>query len=747
MSRDELAERLYATFVAELDDQVRALNADLLALEASPADAERIRSLFRSAHAVKGAARVANVPAVEDACHALESLFARIRDGETALDRAVFELLFTAVDALADARDRLRDRRPLDGAPLSAILPQLHAAAEQTAAETQQAVAQPAAPASAPPAALPPPRSVAKEAARTAETPAARPAKEEAAAPAAPTADDTVRVRAEKLDVVAQHAGELVVASRAVMRQTAEWLDFRNELARWAVQWTRRRTNGRAGPEPAELETELQRLVQQADRQARGAVAKHGVLERAVDDVVGGVRRLRLRPMSEVLEGLPRAVRDIAARTDKRIELQVEGGEIEADRVVIDALREPLLHLVRNAADHGIESPAARAAAGKPETGTIRIATSLRGGRLRVTVEDDGAGVDAAAARRSIASRGGVPPADDRQLAWLLLGGGISTRTEATELSGRGVGLDLVRTSLERLGGTVRMMWRAGRGTRFIIEAPPMPAALRAVLVAAGGQLFAIPASNVERLVRVVPEQVRHLGGRLVLPIGGQPVPLVSLAAVLGPPLHPRPLSIVIPAMLVESGEETIALTVDELVDSTDIVIRPLDRRAVVPHIAGGALLATGEIALVLSPGSLVEAALRRRAEQGIADATGASAPRRVLVADDSITTRTLEQSVLESAGYLVTLAVDGEHAWEQLQDGGIELVLADVEMPRADGFELCRRIRAAKRFSELPIVLVTGLESAADRARGLEAGADAYITKSSFDQTTLLDTIRQLIG
>ena len=738
MSRDDLAERLYATFVAELDDQVRALNADLLALEAHPADGERIRSLFRSAHAVKGAARVANVPEVEDACHALESIFARIRDGEKAVDKRVFELLFAAVDALADARDRLRDRRPLDDAPLTAILPRLRAGAEDPAAAASPRAPQ-RAPASPPPAAPPDPPTPA----------AAAPApKEDPPAPAAgTTADDTVRVRADKLDAVAQHAGELAVASRAVLRQTAEWLEFRDDLSRWASRWTGRRTNGRAASEPAELESELHRLVQRADRQARNAVAKHGVLERAVDDVVGGVRRLRLRPVSEVMEGLPRAVRDIAARTDKRIELHVEGGEIEADRVVIDALREPLLHLVRNAADHGIETPAARVAAGKPETGTIRITTSLRGGRLRVVVEDDGAGVDAAAARRRIASRGGSPPADDRQLAWVLLGGGISTRVEATELSGRGVGLDLVRTSLERIGGTVRMTWRAGRGTRFTLEAPPMPAALRAVLVAAGGQLFAIPASNVERLVRVVPEQVRHLGGRLVLPVGGQPVPLVSLAAVLGPPLHPRPLSIVIPAMLVESGDETIALMVDELVDSTDIVIRPLDRRAAVPHVAGGALLPSGEIALVLSPGSLVDAAARRRGEQGVADATGASAPRRVLVADDSITTRTLEQSVLESAGYLVTPAVDGEHAWEQLQGGGVELVLADVEMPRVDGFELCRRIRASKRFSELPIVLVTGLESAADRARGLEAGADAYITKSSFDQTTLLDTIRQLIG
>jgi two-component system chemotaxis sensor kinase CheA len=555
-------------------------------------------------------------------------------------------------------------------------------------------------------------------------------------------------VRTDKLDELAKNSGELLVAARAVLRQSSDWLAFRDDIARWSREWSRRgRSNVAGARETADLEAGLQGLVQQADRLARGATAKHGVLERGVDDVVGGVRRLRLRAMSEVLEALPRAVRDIATRTGKRIDLQIEGDDIEADRIVIDALREPLLHLVRNAADHGIEPPAERAAAGKAETGTVRISTVMHGGRLRVVVEDDGAGVDADGVRQRIASRGETPPTDDRQLAWLLLGGGISTRAAATELSGRGVGLDLVRTSLERIGGTVRMTWRAGRGTRFVLEAPPTPAALRAVLVCVGGQIFALPASNVERLVRVAPEQVRHLGGRLVLPVGGRPIPLVSLAAVLGPPLHPRPLSIVVPAVLLESGDETVALMVDELVDATDIVIRPLERRAAVPHITGGALLATGSIALVLTPGSIVQAALRRTGEPGFADASGATAPRRVLVADDSITTRTLEQSVLEAAGYLVTLAVDGEDAWEKLQAGGTELIVADVEMPRVDGFELCRRVRASQRFAEVPIVLVTGLESAADRARGLEAGADAYITKSGFDQKSLLDTIQQIIG
>jgi two-component system, chemotaxis family, sensor kinase CheA len=752
MSGDDLASRLRATFLAELDDQVRTLNGDLIALEENPADGERLRSLFRSAHAVKGAARVAGVGEVEEACHALESIFARVRSGDVSLGKPDFALIFRALDALADARDRLRAGQALADAPIAELIPELLGAADQ-----------PFAPASAAPplAAAPPPErdrapeptpperpEIAPEPITAGRAEPEREAEAEAPRPATTAAaDDSVRVRGEKLDLLATQAGELLVASGAVARESTEWTELRDELARWSAGWHARAAGGAADGQ-GELETGLHRLVQMADRIARTASARSGVLDRIVAEVVGGVRRLRLRPFAEVVEALPRAVRDIAARTGKRIQLEIRGQDIEADRVVIDTLREPLLHLVRNAADHGIESPAVRQAADKPPEGTIRIVAALHGGRLRIVVEDDGGGVDAAAVRQEIRRRGGVPPADDRQLAWLLLGGGISSRAEATELSGRGVGLDLVRTSLERIGGTVRMSWRAGLGTRFVLEAPPTPAALRAVLISVGAQLFALPATHVERLIRIRPEQVRQVEGRPVVPLGDAPVPLVALASLLGPPLHARPPSIRVPAVVLESGGELVAVAVDELVEEGEIVVRPLDERVNVPHITGGALLATGRIAIVLSPDSIVQSALRRRGDvAAFADTTGAAAPRHVLVADDSITTRTLEQSVLEAAGYLVTVAVDGQDAWERLQAGGLDAVVADVEMPRMDGFELTRRARGSKRFAELPIVLVTGLEAPEDRARGLEAGADAYIEKSSFDQTTLLDALRQLIG
>jgi two-component system chemotaxis sensor kinase CheA len=762
VSNDDLPERLRATFIGELEDQLRTFNTELIALESDPSDVERIRSLFRSAHAVKGAARVAEQPVIEGACHALESLFAKVRDGDARLAAADFALLFEAFDALSDAHDRLRDGRSIEGGPLVALLPRLNRALSEppskdattpASAHARQHATPPAAAGHDPREAPTPTATGAR--ARIRETAAETGSAVDvppAAQPAVQT-EETVRIRADKLDILARQAGELRVAAGSVERQSREWLEFRDELARWAAQRAglvrsrgrRSADGGRA--DAGDLDASLHRIVQRADHIARAAAGRVAMLDRVTDDVIGGVRRLRLRPISDATERLPRAVRDIAARTDKRIDLVIEGADIEVDRIVIEALREPLLHLVRNAADHGIEPPHVRTAAGKPPEGSIRLSAAVEAGRLRVTVEDDGSGVDAPAVRALLQNRGEIPPASDRDLAALLLQGGISTRARPTELSGRGVGLDLVRTSLERIRGSVRLTWRAGSGTRFTVDAPPSPSAMRALLVSAGTQLFALPAASVKRLLLVRPERVRQLQGRPVLTLGDEPVPVVSLAAVLGPPLLPRPASTTVPAVVVEAGEDTVAFTVDELAEEGEIVVRPLDEHTRVPHITGGALLATGRIALVLSPATLVPAAYRGRSAAPVVTAEAAAPRYRVLVADDSITTRTLEQSVLEAAGYDVTTAVDGRDAWDRLQAEGADVIVADVEMPGIDGFELCRRARASQRFADTPIVLVTGLDSPEDRARGLEAGADAYIAKSSFDQTTLLDTIQRLVG
>jgi two-component system chemotaxis sensor kinase CheA len=457
-----------------------------------------------------------------------------------------------------------------------------------------------------------------------------------------------------------------------------------------------------------------------------------------------------MRPFAEACEALPRTVRDLAVTSGKDVELVVTGEGVELDRGVLDALREALLHLVRNAVDHGIEAPAERERAGKPRRGRVTVAAGLLGERASVTVADDGAGLDVAAIRAILARHGLPAPADDRELGRVLLEGGLSTSGAVTAISGRGVGLDIVRAAVARIRGTVTVAWRLAGGTTFTIECPPTLATIRAVMVAVGPHWFAIPTAHVERLLRLRWTDVRQAEGRDVIATPDAPVPLVSLGQLVSAPAA-RPSDRLF-AVVLRAGARRLAVAVDELVNEGEVVLRPLAAvHQRLAHFGGATILASGRVALVLDPVSLVAAGLADRTGAGLAAAAPAAAGgaerRRILVVDDSITTRALEQSILEAAGYEVLTAVDGADAWRQLQERGADLVVADVEMPRMDGFALCEAIRGSARLKGTPVVLVTALESPEHRARGLEAGADAYLGKSSFDQHSLLEVIEQLVG
>jgi two-component system chemotaxis sensor kinase CheA len=570
-----------------------------------------------------------------------------------------------------------------------------------------------------------------------------------------------VRVEALKLDALLAATGQLFVTGSRVASRPAELESFHDAASRSATEWQRtgrrvRLALERSGAPTAlvqavhGMEDNLRRLLHDASRLAAGAANDARALAQATDEVADRVRRLRMRPFSEACEALPRVVRDLATTAGKDVELAVLGGDVAVDRGVLDGVREALLQLVRNAIDHGIEPPAERARAGKPGRGTVTVAAALRGDRLAITVSDDGAGLDVAAVRAELQRRGLDVPPDERELVRTLFEGGVSTRAEATAISGRGVGLDIVRAAAQRVRGTVQVDWVPGRGTTFTLECPPTLATIRTLLAAVGPQLVAFPMTHIERLLRVRPEEIKHTEGRDVIATAAAPVPLVALARLL-PPLVARPVTGPLAVILLRVGERRLAVAVDELVAEQEVVLRPLGRgRQALPYLSGAAMLGTGRVALVANPVALVAAGLGLGAGPGltIADATPAGrAKRRILVVDDSITTRTLEQSVLEAAGYEVLTAVDGADGWRILQERGADLVVTDIEMPRMDGFALSQAIRASKRFKDVPVVLVTALETPEHQARGLEVGADAYLGKSSFDQQSLLDTIHQLLG
>ncbi len=716
MDKDALSLQLLALFVEELDEHLRTLNADLLALEEAGGDAgaraERLAALFRTVHVIKGSSRSASVRAIEVACHQLETRLGRARESGGELSRELFALFFATADALGDAQKRLRAGQSLAGGPLDQILAQLEAGAG--GARTIDAAAAAAA-------------SVAPEAARAAA--------------------GSLRVAAEKLDALVARAAEVLIAQRRVESRDEELAALQDTVLA-LVDATRRR-DGESGKRET-LAPLAERVARDVDRLAAAMRADWRALARATRPLDDDVRRARMVPFVEACRGLERAVRDLAVASHKEARVIIEGGDVELDRALIENLRDPLLQLVRNAIDHGIEPPAARQAAGKPAAGTVTVRAEVSGTSVRVIVRDDGGGLD----RESIAAQArkkGLPePAGERELQRLLFQPGFSTARIITDISGRGVGLDVVRTQVEALHGTIEVASDAGRGVTFTLVLPLTLTTLRALVVVAGGQTFAVALSAVERIVRFSADEVRSIETREMLTLDGWPVPVLPLAAALGlPPSEARPGGMAA-AVVLAAERERVAFLVDELVNEQDVVLKRFGARLKrVRFLSGATLLPSGVVALILNAPELVAGSVQRPVAASL-EAQLRAAPgekrRRIVLADDSVTTRALEKSILEGAGYEVLAAVDGAEAWRLLQDHGADLVVTDVEMPRMDGFALTEAIRRSPRFRDLPVVLVTALEREPDRARGLDAGANAYLVKSSFDQRNLLAAIAQLI-
>ncbi len=499
-----------------------------------------------------------------------------------------------------------------------------------------------------------------------------------------------------------------------------------------------------------ELGRRLGRLRGDIERLRREQVHRQTTLDRALAALERDAEHIMLLPIATLFDGYERMVREIAGSQGKSATLRIGSSEGEADRRVLQALRDPLLHLLRNAVSHGIESPAERRGKGKPEQGEIVVEPRAERGRLRLTISDDGGGLDyrriEARARQVGLIAADAPRPTPAALRTLLFEQGFSTAAAIDEVSGRGIGLSVVAETVRRLHGNVSIDATAAGGTAITVTVPLALSRQTLMLVEAGGENYCIPASAVRRLLRVRAEDVSRAEGMEMLAVDGVPLPLLSLAELVGldgtlaEAGNP-------PALLVAAGDRQAILLVDALRDVRSVIVGdPTAIAADAPMVYGTALIEQG-IALVLSP----EALVGERGRGGLFAGRDPSRPERrqtVLVVDDSITTRTLEKSILEAQGYAVLIAVDGLEAIERLRSGieRIDLVVADVEMPRMDGFALLGAIRNDPALQALPVVMMTSRNSPDDIDRGLELGANAYVTKQEFDQGALISVIQQLI-
>jgi two-component system chemotaxis sensor kinase CheA len=514
------------------------------------------------------------------------------------------------------------------------------------------------------------------------------------------------------------------------------------------------RYTGRLAEQMQERGRRLTQLERELDRIARSLARDGQEIRRAWEGLNENVHRVRMLPFSEACRGFDRLLRDLAHSLGKQIDLTIEGGQTQLDSAILERLRGPLVHLLQNAASHGAEPQEERVRAGKPPLARVRVSAAVQGGIVEVTVADDGRGLDLDALAARLLMQGRTVPEDRSELIQTIFQPGVSTSTEVSDVSGRGVGLDVVKAEVEAMHGDVHVTFIPGCGTQFCMRLPLTLTTLRVLLVTAGNETLAFASSAIERLYLAPAEDVRQVNGRAMLALPGRPpAPLVRLTDVLGMATSRRPAADArLPIVLVQHGQDRVAFAVESFLTEQDFVVKSLGARLLrVRHLAGASVLPSGRIALLLNTAEVLETALRdgRGAEDSADDAPTSAAPvarKRLIVAEDSFTTRTLLKHRLEAAGYEVAAARHGAEAWSLLQDAGADLLLSDVDMPEIDGFRLAQLVRRSPQYRYLPIVLMTSRATAADREAGAEAGANAYLIKSAFDQRALLETIAQLV-
>lgn len=767
----EFLARLRAAFRVEAAEHLQTISTGLLDLEKQPAAGEAaplIETSFRAAHSLKGAARAVNLTGIEAVCQALESVFAALKRQTLELTEDLFELLYETVDVLSQMLAADVAGEPVENTPASAALIQrLEQAAHGNLVEADASKTLPrqasssAADASSPAAST-------EAVLLTSETLAER--------------AETIRITKARLDALLLQAEELLAVKLATGQFAAELRELRGLTIEWERQWakaqpearrTRQRLRKRAGlvlslDDAARLvdfldwnQEFVRALYFRIAALAAAATREHRVTAGMVDNLIADVRQAVLFPFGTLLESFPKVARDLARSQGKSVELVIAGTELEIDRRVLEEIKDPLLHLVRNSIDHGLETPAVRLRQGKPERGTITITAAQQGGnQLVVTITDDGAGIDPQRVVRAAIKAGLLTPDSTEaaadiaatlkapELFDLLSQSGFSTSPLVTEISGRGLGLAILRERVERLGGAVEMETRPQEGTTFRLVLPLTLTTFRGVLLKCSGQTFVLPTTAIERVLRIKKSAIQYIEGVSTYRLADRTLPLAHLSDLLElTATAPQATRSYVQALILQAAGAQLGLLVDEIVSEQEVIVKNLGTQlARVRNIAGATVLATGPMALILNAADLVKSVHKHAHPIARSEVARRPQPARLLVAEDSVTTRALLRGILENAGYEVKTAVDGLEAWVLLKREPFALLVSDVEMPRMNGIELTTKLRQDDELKDLPVILITALASDEDRRRGVEAGANAYVVKSSFEQSNLLAAIGRLI-
>ncbi len=733
-------------FKVECEERLQNLEQHLLQLEKQPEFAVHLDEVFREAHSLKGLARMLNVKKMEQVAHHFETVLKAALQNDRPLTACVIERLYHGVDDL-----RALASEAVTGVAhpktLGDILSQLEeervgARTEMTPSSEPIAQDNGATTADEPIAADP-----LVSAAKTAD----EPAHAEAVAYPAPDSGlhaakiDTIRVSTQQLDSLMTHVSELTVNKNRL----AQRLNDINDIIFLWDEWKQQIRPLHAAPDAINLETRLQQLRSQL-------YEDNNRIDYLNNEIGSGIRAIRLLPLSTTFNLFPRMVRDIAKQQHKSVNLLIDGEDTVADKRVIEELKDPLMHLIRNAIDHAIEAPEQRRLQGKPEQGVIRLSACQTPTNIIISVKDDGAGIDAEKIKRHALQRklyraDELAAMSEQQLQELIFSQGFSTADQINDISGRGLGMAIVRSKIEQLKGHIDIESVLQQGTLIQIVLPITLTTTKVVIIELQKRYYAVPVEAIERIRSVTAEQVFSIDGHPTLLQENQAVSVAHLTDLLELPEQPSRQRQWL-AVIIAVKQGRIALLVDNLIDEQEVLLKPMGgvlKR--VRNISGVTVLGNGEVCIILNPHDLVRAAYGKKRPLPVPPTAKADKPtvtknRRILYAEDSITTRTQIKRVLEKAGFIVTAAVDGRDAYEKLSGDQFAAVVSDVTMPNVDGLMLTEKIRRQPRYQTLPIILLSAMGETVDRERAFELGANAYLSKSAFDQRLLLDTLKTLV-
>lgn len=753
---------LIAIFKAETEEHLTKLEQGLVELEKQPENVELVRSLNREVHTLKGAARVFGFNGIQDIAHGTEDLFEAVAEKRTVFSSQMAERIFRGLDVIRTLLDKTVQEKEID-VDVSDLCRELKASASapqviRTRRRIQRGPKRKEGTVQAP-------ENDGDKTGDKAGENDGHPLPETVAAPPSVPVEEYIRVPLSRVDKLLYLIGEVVIykmKSSATVAQAKRLSKLSKEVQKGisslseAIKKEGSPQNGEVAKGLSQCDAQAQKLREHALKFYDQVSKEAFHLDPVIDELQAKMKEIKMLPLSTIFDGFSRMVRDIASQQGKEVNLVISGEETELDKRVMEGIKNSLIHILRNCIDHGIEGPDARVALGKERHGTIKVSAFHEADSVVITVEDDGRGMDIdqikeAALKKRLFSRLDLERMAEKEIWNIVFLNGYSTSPVVTDISGRGMGLDIVRRDITQLKGRVILDAQKERGTKFTMVLPLTIAVIQVLLVEVEKMLFALPMLSITESVKVKMDEVSTIEERMAISLREQTVPLVRLKGVLGLPPSMDEEAKAKDRMLVviaTSFDRRVGFIVDRIVGEQEVFIKSLGKHlGKVKNVSGAIVLASGEVVVVLDVADLIAHSALRVPAMARHAPDEKHKERRILVVEDAFSTRELEKSILENHGYLVDTAVDGLDALDRMAGNAYDLVVSDIEMPRMDGFELCRALKTQKGAKDIPFVMVTALQKEEDKRRGMELGADAYLVKSAFEQANLLDTIERLVG